>query len=123
MNAISLALATLAASSDLAVVVSTRIYLNETDQSKPMPQITLTDVSDNPLNDMQGEAQTFNERIQIDVYANQYSESKDITDLVKAALAAETNYSAVRISTQKIKDLETQIHRWITDYSLWYSTN
>lgn len=123
MNAISLVLSTLSASSQISEIVSDRIYLNETDQTQAMPQIILTDVSDAPINDLQSEANTFNERIQIDVHSNQYAQAKEITDLIKAALAAEAGYSAVRISTQKIKDLDTQIHRWMTDYSIWFTTN
>lgn len=122
MNAISLTLDALEASANLTTLVGTRIYLNQLDQAEDLPQIVLTDISDTPINDLSGEANTYNERIQIDVHSTTYSQAKSITDEVRTALSAATTFSAIRQNTQKTTDLETNIERWISDYSIWYTT-
>jgi len=119
MNAISIALAALSSASAITATVNNRIYLNEIGQSEPMPQITLNDVSDNPINDLTAEATTKNERIQVDVFSSKYSECADITTDIIAALET-GGVSFVRLGTQKVKDLETQLYRFITDFSIWY---
>lgn len=122
MNAIMLAVAAL--EGDLAVtdLVGNHIYLNESDQAKALPQLVLSDVSDTPINNLTGETALLNERIQIDIHSKKYSEAQTIFEAVKAAITSQADFSAVRQSTQKTKDLETNIHRWIVDFSIWYTT-
>lgn len=122
MNAISLVHSALSSRFNLALLVGDRIYLNELDQQQALPQIVLSDISDTPINDLTGEASTFNERIQIDVHANQYSEAKQISDEIRTVLSGQSTFQAVRQGTQKVKDLETSAQRWIIDFSIWYTT-
>lgn len=122
MNAISLALQALQNATAITDLVSDRIYLIESDQSGVMPQIALSDVSDNPINALSGEATTINERIQIDVHSKSYAEAKNISDAIKTVMDAAGAFSSIRLSTQKVKDLDTNIHRWIIDFSIWYTT-
>lgn len=122
MSAISLLLAELAGSTDLTALIGGKIYLHQLNQSEDLPQITLTDITDEPINDLNGEATTYNERIQIDVHTRTYGEAKTITDEVRTTLSAATGFSAVRQGTQKVKDLETNNHRWVIDFSIWYTT-
>lgn len=122
MNAISLVLSELSGFTALTDIVSGKIYLQELNQSETLPQITLSNITDEPINDLSGEATTKNERIQIDVHTATYSQAQAITTEVLNALSQAAGFSAVRQGTQQTKDLETNNHRWIVDFSIWYTT-
>lgn len=72
----------------ITTLVGDRIYPQRRAQGSAFPSIVSTRVSGQPLYDDDGEVGLQNARVQVDSYAENYSDAKDLSQLVRARLSA-----------------------------------
>lgn len=104
----------------LSALIGDRARAATLRQGDTFPAVTYSRVSTSHENDLDGYAGLDNLRIQVDCYAESYMEARAVAAQVKQAMEAATNFTAIRSSDRDIYEASTDIHRVITDFSVWY---
>ena len=97
----------------------TGVYFHHAPRVEP-PFITILPIIDAAINDLTGEVNARNERIQIDVWSNTYDSANKIEVAVKSALESAI-FTSVRLETNIKHEETSQYYRIMLEYSIWYT--
>lgn len=85
-------------------------------QNATYPAITYFNVTPVPINHLKGESDTQNARIQVDIWAESYSEVKSLYLEVKTSMSA---ISSLFLGANEVYEDETKLYRLSLDFSVW----
>lgn len=97
-----------------------RVYPQVAPDSTPRPYITYQRVYAQSNNVMSGNSGLINTRVQIDVYADTYSQAQTIALQVDALMSGWT-LQIVSNPAQDMYEPDVKLHRVLLDYSVWHS--
>jgi len=84
-------------------------------QNTTYPAITYFNVTPVPINHLKGESTTQNARIQVDIWAESYTEVKSLYLQVKTAMSAISLF----IGANEVYEDKTKLYRLSLDFSVW----
>ncbi len=94
--------------------VTARAYPLILPEKGSYPAITYQNITDIPHNHLKGGSSAVNARIQVDIWANSYKETKDLYQSVKSALS-----DSLVLGTNEFYEKETKLYRLSIDFSVW----
>lgn len=117
--------------SGVTSLVGYRVYPVRRQQSSPLPDITVTTVSGQPVYTSDGESGLSNGRVQIDCWGATYISAKTVAEAVKQALSAFVGSSGAIEFQSVLLESESDlseggsnsaeyIFRTTLDFNLWY---
>lgn len=117
-----------AAAGVIALAPAARIYPNKLDQGTAFPAITIQMISDLRESTLRGPSGLPGTLIQVDSWAQTYTEAKDLARQVRLALdgkqwtlAGETVQSCKLVDRTEFHEPDTKLHRESQDYRLWWN--
>jgi len=121
MDAIQAVVLNLRNDSGVDALISNRIYFKYAPNGVDYPLVNVSPVSSLAMNTLDGEVTNTNrERLQIDVWGENYEDVATVAAAVKTAINAEsTNFKPVIQDTRHDDDLNNGLVRIILDYALW----
>lgn len=99
--------------------ISTRIYPSVVPDETKYPCISYSRVSDVREYHLSGYANLENPRIQIDVWAETYKESKDISSAIHTAMQTAPDFKAILIDDSDMYEPDALLYRVSMDFSCW----
>lgn len=112
----------LLAASDVTDIVSTRIYPMRMPQRGSLPAVVYQQISNTPVNSLDGDSGLDNLRFQITAWARTYSQAVELSEAVRNAIAASSTLKAITENIIDTEDPDTRSYGVIADYSMWYTT-
>ena len=105
----------------LAAITATggRVYPSIAPTLPTSPFIVYDRVSAVPQNSMSETASLINSRVQIDVYAQTYSEAQTVAASVVTAMNG-WSYQNIRLMSRDLFEFEARLHGVSIDFSIWH---
>lgn len=102
---------------DLAAVIDERIYPNIAPSTAVSPFVVFTVVSDTDENSIQGDNYSNNVLFQIDCYASNYEQVKNLKSLAKDAVYS-FDYQPFNFNSRDGYESETKLHRQLLEFKI-----
>lgn len=102
----------------LKSIVSNRCYPMQMPQGSALPAIVYSRVASNPQNRLQGGASIDQVRIQVDIYATTYKQTKDLATQVRTAMES-ADFKATLQSDEDFYEPDVKYYRVSMDFYTW----
>lgn len=105
----------------LASLIDDRVFFRHAPKDAAFPLVNVSPVSEAPFMTLGGEVSNQTRtRVQVDIWANTYSEIVPLTTAVIASInAEETNFKSVRLDKRYEDDNPNGLERVILDFAIW----
>lgn len=110
---------TLALDSDVADIVSTRIFPLRMPQKKPLPAVVYQQIGLDPVNSLAGDSGLDQVRMQLSCWARTYEQAVDLAQVVRNAITTDANLKALTDLVLDDADDDTLAYRIILRFTMW----
>lgn len=110
----------LLADEGVAAIVGHKIFPLVIPQGTKLPCVSFQRISGMPANTLLGASGLEKINIEIDAWAKNYADAKDLAIAIRAAMPAQGAWGAHLDADQDIYDSDTKYYRVIMEYTVWF---